>query len=53
MYHYALNYLKGTKTILTLFIVNKNNSKGGIESNIYKSVMNKKNYTLSNFRKDC
>jgi len=25
-------------------------SKGGIEDNIYKSVQNKKNYTLSNFR---
>ena len=28
-------------------------SKGGIEKNIYKSVMNKKNYTLSNFKRDC
>lgn len=27
-------------------------SKGGIEQKIYKSVMNKKNYTLSNFIKD-
>ena len=27
-------------------------SKGGIEKNIYKSVMNKKNYTLSNFRRE-
>ena len=27
-------------------------SKGGIEDKIYKSVMNKKNYTLSNFRRD-
>lgn len=27
-------------------------SKGGIEHNIYKSVMNKKDYTLSVFRKD-
>ena len=28
-------------------------SKGGIERNIYKSVMSKKNYTLSNFKRDC
>lgn len=27
-------------------------SKGGIEEKVYKSVMNKKNYTLSNFRRD-
>ena len=27
-------------------------SKGGIEKNIYKSVMNKKNYTLSNFKRE-
>ena len=27
-------------------------SKGGIERNIYKSVMNKKNYTLSNFKRE-
>ena len=27
-------------------------SKGGIEHKVYKAVMNKKNYTLSNFRKD-
>lgn len=27
-------------------------SKGGIEKNIYKSVMNKKNYTLSNFNRE-
>jgi len=27
-------------------------AKGGIEDNIYKSVMDKKNYTLSNFRRD-
>jgi hypothetical protein len=27
-------------------------SKGGIEKNIYKSVMNKKNYTLQTFKKD-
>lgn len=27
-------------------------SKGGIEDKIYKSVMNKKNYTLSNFKRD-
>lgn len=27
-------------------------SKGGIEHNIYKSVMNKKDYTLSTFKKD-
>lgn len=27
-------------------------SKGGIEQKIYHSVMNKKNYTLSNFKKD-
>jgi len=27
-------------------------SKGGIENNIYKSVMNKKDYTLSTFRKE-
>ena len=27
-------------------------SKGGIERNIYKSVMSKKNYTLSNFKRD-
>ena len=28
-------------------------AKNGIEKNIYKSVMNKKNYTLSNFKRDC
>jgi len=27
-------------------------SKGGIESKVYKAVMNKKNYTLSNFKQD-
>ena len=27
-------------------------AKNGIEKNIYKSVMNKKNYTLSNFKRD-
>ena len=27
-------------------------SKGGIEKNVYKSVMNKKNYTLSNFNRE-
>jgi hypothetical protein len=27
-------------------------SKGGIETKIYKSIMNKKNYTLSQFKKD-
>lgn len=27
-------------------------AKGGIEKNIYKSIMNKKNYTLSQFKKD-
>jgi hypothetical protein len=27
-------------------------SKGGIENKIYKTVMNKKNYTLSNFKQD-
>jgi len=27
-------------------------AKGGIEKNIYKSVMNKKNYTLSNFKRE-
>ena len=27
-------------------------SKGGMEKNIYKSVMNKKNYTLSNFKRE-
>ena len=27
-------------------------AKGGIEDKIYKSVMNKKNYTLSNFKRD-
>lgn len=28
-------------------------AKNGIEKNIYKSVMNKKNYTLSNFKREC
>jgi hypothetical protein len=28
-------------------------AKNGIEKNIYKSVLNKKNYTLSNFKQDC
>ena len=28
-------------------------AKNGIEKNIYKAVMNKKNYTLSNFKRDC
>jgi len=27
-------------------------ARGGIEDNIYRAVMNKKNYTLSHFKKD-
>jgi len=37
---------RANNTVFWLF------SKGGIESKIYKSVMNKKNYTLQSFKKD-
>lgn len=52
----ALSYWQSRDRLTTMDRLRNNVywifSEGGIEDKIYKSVMNKKNYTLNNFKKD-